>query len=232
MKKTAVAFLVFLAGAGVSHASLISWTSTPYTVNGAWGQYLDTGLFVTSGTQILAENVGGAATTFDSINFSAGTITFNGGTYNGFHDTNVPSPLLSRTGTYGTTVPDTVSLTGLTNGYSYRIQALVYDGRGDVGIPGRTVKFDGTSMGQYANGVSGVTWGNGLLVTGTFTANATTQNFTVEAFTSGGASRGGQLNALLVHQTAIPEPSAAMLGGLSILGLWLRRRRGLQPMQR
>ena len=225
MKSTSTTIILSLIGLVSSQAATIAWSSTPYTVsNLPLGNLLDTGLFVTTGTQILAENIGGGATSFDGISFTAGTTSFDG-SYNGFHDVNNGSPLLSSEGAYGNAgSAGTVSLTGLTSGNTYRVQALVYDGRGDVGIPGRTVQFDGIDQGQYANGVSGVGWGNGLLVTGTFVATAATQDFTIEAFL-GTASKGAQLNALLVHETAVvPEPSAALLGGLGMLAL-LRRRR-------
>lgn len=209
-------------------AATVTWSSQLYTVNGGWGQFLDTGLFVKTGTQILAQNVGGAATVFDGINFDAGTISFAGGAFGGFHDSN--GFALSRTGAYGNDgAPDTVTLGNLTIGATYRVQALVYDGRGDVGIPGRTVKFDGINQGVYANGVQNVTWGPGLLVTGNFVADSLSQNFTIEAF-SGTSSKGGQLNALLLHQTAAPVPipeTSGMLvtAGLVTLGLGSRRRR-------
>lgn len=221
---------VSLLGMAAADAASIAWSGAIFTVSGSFGQTLNTGQFNQTGTLIRAENVGGGALSFDGINWSAGTIGnmgAGGGTYSGFHE-NIPTAntLLARDGAYGGNGnAGTVTLTGLTIGYTYRIQALVYDGRGDTGIPGRTVAFDGTNLGQYAFGVSGVTWGNGLLATGTFVADATTQSFTNEAFTSGGASRGGQLNALTLYQTAVPEPSAALLGGLGMLAL-LRRRRG------
>lgn len=219
MKTTHSTILLSLLGIVSAQSATIAWTSAPYTVHGAYGQILDTGLFVTTGTQILAENVGGSATTFDGISFTAGTISF-GGAYNGFHEQNE----ISQTGTYGSGgTAGTVNLTGLTTGYTYRIQALVYDGRGTATITGRTVAFDGINQGQYANGVQNVTWGNGLLVTGTFVASASTQSFTIEAF-YGGTSKGGQLNTLLVHQTAVPETSSALLGGLGLLALARRRR--------
>jgi len=218
MNKPTLVALYLLAASTATQAATIAWSSQLYTVNGSSGESLDTGLFVTTGTQILAENVGGSALVFDGINFTAGSIAFAGGTYNGFHD-NTNSPL-SSTGIYGNNTPDTVTLTGLTIGAVYRIQALVYDGRG--GFVGRTVEFDGTNMGQYANGTPNVNWGPGLLVTGNFTADATTQNFTIEAF-NGTSSVGGQLNALLLHQ--VPEPSGLLLGGLGMLLGVMRRRR-------
>lgn len=204
-----------------ANAATVAWSSSAYTTSGAFGETLDTGLFTTSGTEILAENIGGGAVIFDGINFTAGTTSWDGD-FSGFHQA---GQTLSQDGTYGNNTPDTVSLSGLTIGNTYRVQALVFDGRGETGIPGRTVEFDGIDQGQYAFGQSGVTWGSGLLVTGTFVADAATQDFTVEAF-DGSTSKGGQLNALLVHETAVvPEPSSSALLGLGGLALILRRRK-------
>lgn len=206
----AAAFAACIAAPTMVEAAPITWTSETFTVSGSFGQTLNTGQFDTTGTQILAENIGGGALSFDGINFSAGTISMGGGSFGGFHESGgSQNSDLARFGSYGTNgSASTVSLTGLTPGKSYRVQALVYDGRGDGGIPGRRVSFDGIDQGQYANGTPGVTWGHGLLVTGTFVADATTQNFTVEAFFSG-ASRGGQLNALLVHEFDAAAPVLA-----------------------
>jgi autotransporter-associated beta strand protein len=166
-------------------------------VSGSYGQTLNTGLFDSTDV-VYAENTGGSAQTFDSISFGAGTITFSGNS-NVFHEGGKPS----QSGTYGITGPDTVtlgagSLPALTIGQRYKIQVLVYDGRSDVGIPGRTVRMDGINQGVYAHGIYNVNWGNGLLVTGTFTADATTQAFTVEAF-SGAVTKGGLMNALVLN---------------------------------
>lgn len=188
-------------------AAPITWSSAPFTVSGSFGATLNTGQFATTGIQILAENSGGDALTFDGINFTAGTYTA-GASGSGFHDT-LPfaNTLLARDGTSGTNgVASAINLIDLTPGNTYRVQALVYDGRGITGIPGRTVSFDGINQGVYANGVFGSTWGDGLLVTGTFIADASTQNFTIEAF-EGVNSIGGQLNALLVHEFLPETPS-------------------------
>jgi hypothetical protein len=208
-----------LAAMGTAHAATISWSNQLYTVNGASGQNLDTGIFQKDGTLILADNTGGSALSFDGIAFAAGSIGF-GNSYNGFHD-NTTSPL-SATGTWSyTRHPETVSLTGLTSGNHYRVQALVYEGR--KAYNGRYVKFDGIDQGVFAHGTDN-TWGDGLLVTGTFVADAATQNFTIEYFEANGNSAGGQLNALLVHE--VPEPSsAALFGGLACLALLRRRRK-------
>lgn len=201
---------LFLAAAATAVAAPITWTNKPFTVSGSFGQTLNPGQFDTTGTLILAENIGGPALTFDGINFSAGTISMGGGSFSGFHEGGgAQNSDLARFGSYGNNgSASTVTLTGLTPGKSYRVQALVYDGRGDGGIPGRRVSFDGIDQGQYANGVPNATWGPGLLVTGTFAADAASQNFTIEAFFSG-ASRGGQLNALLVHEFDAGAPVLA-----------------------
>lgn len=226
--KLAVAMVAALGIAGAVSAATVSWSSASLTTSGGFGETLDAGQFDTSGTEVLAENIGGGALTFDGINFAAGTTSW-AGDFDGFHEGGgAQNTDLLRFGTYGDDAANTfntVSLTGLTSGHSYRIQAVVYDGRGDSFFVGRTVEFDGMNQGQYANGVSGVTWGSGLLVTGAFTADATTQDFTIEAFDTTSDSEGGQLNALLVHQTAIPEP--ATLGMIAAFGgaiLFIRRK--------
>ena len=200
-------FIVALLSLTVASAASITWTSASYAVTGGYGQVLSTGQFVKTGSLIRAENVGGGARTFDGISFTAGTINFSG-TFNGFHE----GDTVSQSGTYGSSGANTVTVSGLTIGNTYRIQALVYDGRG-TGITGRTVSFDGINQGRYANGVQNVTYGPGLLVTGMFVADAITQNFTIEAF-AGASSVGGQLNALLVHE--LPPPVIPFLENPSI----------------
>ncbi len=208
-KNIGLAVCVALGIAGMANGAPIAWTSDVAATEGGYGQYLSPGLFDTNGAPLLAENAGGSAETFDGINFAEGTITFAGGTANNFHE----KTELSKTGTFGTTGPDTVTLTGLTIGTNYVIQALIFDGRNanvEPTAPGRTIEVDGIDMGQYASGENNVTWGDGVLLSGTFTADATTQAFTLEAF-NGGTSYGGQLNALTVFNpngSVEPPPPA------------------------
>lgn len=217
-KKLGMAMVATLSLVGVVSAATIGWSAASALTEGDAKNTLSAGLFDASGTLVLADNVGGSATIHDGINFADGSIAFTGEA-SVFH----AKTELSKTGTYSASnTVGTVNLSDLTIGQAYRIQALVYDGRADVGIPGRTVAFDGINQGQYANGVYNVTWGDGLLVTGIFTANAATQDFTIEAFL-GADSKGGQLNALTLH--AIPEP--ATLGLVAIFGggvMFIRRR--------
>jgi hypothetical protein len=201
IKKIELFIFMALGIVGATSAATISWSADTAAVEGDKGNTLSAGLFNTEGTFVMAENVGGSAITFDGIDFAEGTITFDGGVYSKFHS-KTTAPLSSR-GTYGTSTSNTVSLTGLTSGQEYRIQALIYDGRGR--FAGRTVEFDGINQGQYANGTSNVTWGPGMLVTGIFTADATTQDFTIEAF-GGENSVGGQLNAITLYATNSTNP--------------------------
>ncbi len=224
---TSLPALAALALAGSAHAATISWSSSAFLTDNTspWG-FVE-GQFATTGTQIFAENSGGGAVSSGGFNFTAPTVGVFDAPFDGFHS-GAPVTLAS-TGTYmNANAVGTISLTGLSVGYTYRIQALVIDGRPDDGfqtITGRTVWFDGINLGVYANGISGVTWGDGILATGTFVADATTQSFTIQTRNpTDTANTGGQLNALTLYQTAIPEPSAALLGGLGMLAL-LRRRR-------
>ena len=203
-----------------AHAATISWSSSTAATSGAVGETLSPGLFSTTGTLIEAQNLGGAATTFDGISFAAGTQSF-GNSFGAYHDF---TSELSSTGTWVGSGPGTINLTGLVVGHTYSIQALIFDGRSG-GFNTRTVSFDGVDLGSYANGVSGVTWGTGLLATGNFTADSTTQSFTVDTFEGAFGSTGGQLNAFTLHQTAVPEASSLLLGVLGSFGLLRRNRR-------
>ena len=220
MKNTAIMMAIY-GMTLTAHAATISWSGSTAATSGGQGQVLNSGLFSTTGTLIEAQNLGGAATTFDGINFAAGTQSF-GNSFGGYHS--ATSAELSKTGTYnaGGGV-GTINLTGLVVGHTYSIQALVFDGRSPTA--GRTISFDGLNLGTYANGVFNVTWGTGLLATGNFTADSTTQSFTVQVFNANSSAGGGQLNAFTLHQTAIPEASSLLLGVLGSFGLLRRNRR-------
>lgn len=228
-KTTTLALTVAAAITGGASAATISWSSTAFVNEGGFKQFMGTDQFDTTGTLLLADNTGGVATTYDGITYTAGAITFAGGSADDtFHEASPNT--VSDSGTYGNSVADTVTLgsggvgPALVEGTQYRIQLFIMDGRSDAGIVGRTVEVDGVNQGTYANGEFNVTYGDGLLVTGTFTADNTgSQSFTVEAF-DGTTSKGGQLNALLLH--AVPEPSSLALLGLGGLLIARRRRNG------
>lgn len=115
----------------------------------------------------------------------------------------------------------TVSLLGLTSGYTYEVQFWVNDARNrsDMETVPRETTIDGTSIVvDYNTTGANTDAGLGQYITGSFTADAATQNF---SFTSGAR----QLNAIQLRLTAVPEPSSTALLGLGGLAMILRRRR-------
>ena len=225
MKKQ-ITYRVFAAAVtliGSANAAAVSWSDAIASTAGSPnGITLDTGLFDTTGTLIRAENSGGIATLFDGIDFISGVTSLGRVHGSAYHTSASP---LSRSGTYSSLGAQTVTLTDLTVGNTYRVQTLLFDGRSSSS--GNSVEFDGIDQGTYANGDFGITtWGSGLIVTGVFIADAASQDFNIEVFDDSSTSRGSQLNAFTLYQTSVvPEPSFGSLLGLGGLALILRRRK-------
>lgn len=112
--------------------------------------------------------------------------------------------------------PVTISLSGLTFGQAYRIQAFFVDDRAGAFLASGTLgDLDGgTPSAVITRGNTGLKT-SGNTIYGDFTADADgIQEFTV-----------GSIDMLTGYVlTTVPEPSAALLGGLGMLAL-LRRRR-------
>jgi hypothetical protein len=111
-----------------------------------------------------------------------------------------------------------VSVGGLTNGAQYLIQFWANDSRG--GEPAtRTTLVDGNTLAVNTTGTAG---GLGQYITGTFTANSTTQSFQV----TGGVGQVAYANAMQVRLLVVPEPtqmvSVAAIG--VALGMWRMRK--------
>lgn len=102
----------------------------------------------------------------------------------------------------------TANLSGLILGNEYTVRVWVADLRGDQ-PQDRINTIDSVFVDNSTGG----------FMTGTFTADGLTQSFDILG-TNPTGSTGAQINAMQV----IPEPSAALLGGLGMLAL-LRRRR-------
>ena len=144
--------------------------------------------------------------TVDPNNFN-----FNANAGNGTIDGNYGAILGRHTGVFSNS--GTILLSGLVINTLYQIQVFTMGGdTAQVSIGGSP----NLSVGGGNN--PGNSSGVGATVVGTFIADATTQTLTLSANTGEPT-----INALTIG-TVVPEPSIALLGSLSLLGL-LRRRR-------
>ena len=111
----------------------------------------------------------------------------------------------------------TITFTGLTIGQEYLLQYWVADYRGYGNDRALTLTGGTNTSGALRFLDSDNTYGiHGSYVIGTFTADATSQSIIANA------NESTMMNAAQLR--VIPEPSAALLGGLGMLAL-LRRRR-------
>jgi hypothetical protein len=237
LKTTTLAALAALAMAGsASAAATVSYSS--YTATGS----TDTSWVNVSGyDSIVAGNAGGASTTFGGVTWGAMTsgnleTSANGVTINisapsvawalttsGFYS---GGPDLLNNGAYSETlqasgVDYTINLSGFTVGKEYKVQFVLADSRDNSGhatilAKGANVTGDSTRT-RYS-----YTDGQFAVITAFFTADAATAQFQPGQRWGDDVPNSTFISGVQV--LAIPEPSAALLGGLGMLCL-LRRRR-------
>lgn len=188
---------------------------------------------VPGSTEVAAFNVGGAETTYGGLTWLV--TAQGGGVYNEattidfyYHQPGVAwgipasgfysgGPDLLNNGAYWqSNTNGVIDLRGFTVGQEYLVQFVFADTRYDGG----TLSLQGTSgvTGNSTDTTYSYTDGRYLVVNAQFTAD--TADTTWIPNVSGGS--GEQINAIRI--VVVPEPSAALLGGLSLLAL-LRRRR-------
>jgi hypothetical protein len=225
-------FLPIICAAGValplsSHAATISWG--PATVIAASTDIQSTGVTglegadfgLTTGTTTTVNN-GSVNVDFKSLLFTQSVTLTNGITVDpgGNFNFNANAGNGTISGNYGAILGrqigggnlSTIDLSGLSIGTEYQIQVFCMGGdTANVFVSGSPA----LAVGGGNN--PGNTSGFGKYIVGTFTADATNQVLSFTANTSEPT-----VNALTIG--VIPEPSAALLGGLGLLGL-LRRRR-------
>lgn len=174
----------------------------------------------TGGSVVSAANFGEAAVTVNGILHGAGSaaganlthnLTFEGDFRNGQtgHGGVLETLFSGIAGANGITM----SVSGLTVGREYLYQAYW------EGVPGQTlvVTIEGDSISNVADAALGV------LISYQFTATDTILNIFMDRDDATGGDPNNWLSGYSL-QTTVPEPSAALLGGLGLLAL-LRRRR-------
>ncbi len=188
----------------------------PATVNGV--------PFVFFGVTTLASTTLGTTT----LSTSAGNGTMGGTSEVGaaaapFSNLSAPYQSLLRTAAFsnaGSTL--TLTLSGLTLGQEYLFQWWVNDSRLAAGADRQATSTAGNST-QLEYNVSNTEGGVGQYVTGTFTADGTSQSITITGQTTGIVGPAPQVNAMQLR--TVPEPAGALLllaGGAMLLA----RRRG------
>jgi hypothetical protein len=212
-----------------------------YSYYTATGQSDTSWVNVTGYESIVAGNVGGGSTTFGSVNWQSMTIgnvqtTANGVNINysapgkawatatsGFYS---GGPSLLNNGAFSSSLQSsgvdfTISLSGLIIGKDYKIQFVLADNRDNAGHA--TLLAKGANVtGDSARYRYSYTDGQFAVITASFTADATSAQFQPGQRWGNDVPNATFLSGIQV--LAVPEPSAALLGGLGMLAL-LRRRR-------
>jgi hypothetical protein len=154
----------------------------------------------------------GTSPEFNNVNLQGFAGTGGPASYNGLLNQLTYLYNTNTTGTMG------VDIGGLTNGAQYLIQFWVNDSR-EAPFATRTVLVGGNTLAVNTTGTAG---GLGQYITGTFTADSTTQSFQ----SIGGVGSTAYANAMQVRLLAVPEPtqmvSLAAIG--SALGAWRLRK--------
>ena len=242
--KTSILIATSLALASGAHAATITWTSNALTgatdVRATTFQETTVLAYVPHATSAVTVNGVAFANSMTGTGGVSMSQNLNGAPYSGTEGNSQLGNAVSMIGgstaykdllegcqwdfTGSLVTPPTITLTfsGLTLNQKYEVRVWAADYR-SFGIS-RYVSVDsGTTNVDYnATDTANTTTGGGFF-TGVFTADATSQSFTLTGYKPGQQNDAAtQYNALQL--AAIPEPSAALLGGLGMLAL-LRRRR-------
>ncbi len=204
--------------AWMADAATITWTSQPLVNTGSNKEIMPTGQLDLSGDFVYAQNVGGVAVEYQKMAFAAegGLLVGNpSGRYQAYHDNTTVNPI-SSSGWWNNESPVTITLGGgagevggaLVTGRRYRVQLLLMNG-----ISGyvQTAVVDGRKMGRFSYGVTPY-WGDGMVVAGTFTADAPSQSFVIQNYGWDGTFANTSLNALILHENVVETFSQWNLG--------------------
>jgi len=236
MKRVMIALMTATLMSGVSQAAVISWSSKSIT---------GTTDVSTAGNLVEAVNIGvprnayvDLSTTINGVTFEADPGTgVNGGNSNGdylitdltnyaggdFYDPESVTgfnDLLSHV-QFSLVATDTWTIGSIGNlletGQKYEIQLFFSDTR-NADTMARYVMLDG-SYNSVAFGA------NGIVASGTFMADAPTQDFTISVFNGDNSNASAPQLQGYQLRAAVPEPSSIGLLGLGATLLCLKRRR-------
>lgn len=228
--------LALFASSISAHAAAISWSAAAQIVNESVIQSNVSSAFnLSNENTTYTVSTGGQDVAF--VSTSTGSITSNGvtltmisnfnsgiqqlGFWNGtvLSDADFNSVMDSFAhGGSGAATTGSFELSGLTPGTQYSVQIFASDTRS--GQVNRTIRYDDGA----GNQTTLETQGSKPYFIGTFTADASIQNFNAFSDTSQGASSGSPiLNALTL--AVVPEPGSVGLMCLGGLVLLARRRR-------
>ncbi len=223
----------------VAQAATISWTGQNVITDNTFLALAGTTANEVYGVDF---NGVGSLTTANGYSFGSGNFTVAGspggysGYLNGQNSGDASLNTMLANGEYGSLANNSGTLLNLTIGQSYNVLAFIDDNRGGGpgGAGGTMFQVNGdpgnTSptqlYGTQTSGTPGSPLGGYIL--GTFTADATTQAFSVQNDNQSGsfATGNAQYNGILVEVAAVPEPSVCgLLGGGLMTLLALRRKK-------
>ena len=216
LKTATLALTCAAASLTIAQAATITWDA-PASASGDGSTDV-----ITAGTSVYAYQYGTLTSdlTINGVTFQSTTDT----TADSFASTSNASQqgdigvIAGTTGDYESLLRQNIwnaasvgtwTLSGLTDGNDYTVQFWVADTR--YGAAQASTFSDGTNVSDP------LLISTGQYVTGTFTADATTQAITIAG--------DGVFNAMQLRTTAVPEPSSTALLGLGGLALILRRRK-------
>lgn len=203
-----------LAAPTIGTSATINWTNFLAPDSDLSG-VIDPGVFSTEGSLVVAENIGGAATSFDGIPFAEGTTELSAGTFVGYYNGNAGNELFNS-GSFGAAT--TLDL-DVVVGQAYLVELVFADARAGFS-EGKTITVDTEDPAIY--GISADPFPVRVF-SGTFIADSPLQAISFTVTQSNGSPGGSEFNGYQLR--AIPEPSSVALLGLFGLTLLGRRRR-------